>query len=89
MMRLTRVCGRGVRVALASAIRSTTRSGYSPSAVCSRSRSGSCRRFGCWNVHGGADVLVFGATTTLLNVNAAGEVKKSQVAGLVGIGLRY
>jgi hypothetical protein len=46
-------------------------------------------RFGSWNVHGGADVLVFGATTKLLNVNAAGEVKKSQVVGLIGIGLRY
>jgi hypothetical protein len=46
-------------------------------------------RFGSWNVHGGADVLVFGATTKLLNVNAAGEEKKSQVVGLVGIGLRY
>jgi hypothetical protein len=46
-------------------------------------------RFGSWNIHGGADVLVFGATTKLLNVNAAGEVKKSQVVGLVGIGLRY
>jgi hypothetical protein len=46
-------------------------------------------RFGAWNIHGGADVLVFGPTTKLLNVNAAGEVKKSQVVGLVGIGLRY
>ncbi len=46
-------------------------------------------RFGSWNIHGGADVLVFGATTKLLNVNTAGEVKKSQVVGLVGIGLRY
>jgi hypothetical protein len=42
-----------------------------------------------WNVHGGADVLVFGATTKLLNVNAASEVKKSQAVGLVGVGLRY
>ena len=47
------------------------------------------RRFGAWNIHGGADVLVFGDTTRLLNVNVAGEVKKSQVVGLVGIGLRY
>jgi hypothetical protein len=46
-------------------------------------------RFGSWNIHGGADVLVFGATTKQLNVNAAGGVKKSQVVGLVGIGLRY
>jgi len=47
------------------------------------------RRFGAWNIHGGADVLVFGDTTKLLNVNVAGEMKKSQVVGLVGIGLRY
>jgi hypothetical protein len=47
------------------------------------------RRFGSWNIHGGADVLVFGTTTKLLNINAAGQVKKSQVVGLAGIGLRY
>jgi hypothetical protein len=46
-------------------------------------------RFGSWNIHGGADLLVLGATTKLLNVNAAGEVKKNQVVGLVGIGLKY
>jgi hypothetical protein len=46
-------------------------------------------RFGSWNIHGGADLLVFGATTKLLNVNSAGDVKKTQVVGLAGIGLRY
>jgi hypothetical protein len=46
-------------------------------------------RYGSWNIHGGADLLVLGTTTRLLNVNAAGELKKNQVVGLVGIGLRY
>jgi hypothetical protein len=41
-------------------------------------------RFGAWNVHGGADVLVFGDTTKALN---AGE--KTEVVALFGIGVSY
>jgi hypothetical protein len=46
--------------------------------------SGGQSRFGSWNIHGGADVLVFGDTTKAFN---AGD--KSQVIGLVGIGVTY
>jgi hypothetical protein len=46
--------------------------------------SGRQSRFGSWNIHGGADVLVFGDTTKAFN---AGD--KSQVVGLVGIGVTY
>lgn len=41
-------------------------------------------RFGSWNVHGGADVYVFGDTTKAIN---AGEHTK--VVGLAGIGVTY
>jgi hypothetical protein len=40
--------------------------------------------FGSWNIHGGADVLVFGDTTKAFN---AGD--KSKVVGLFGIGFSY
>ena len=46
-------------------------------------------QFGAWNIHGGADVLVFGDTTEALNVNADGDTKKSQVIALIGIGVSY
>lgn len=46
--------------------------------------SAASSRFGSWNIHGGADVLVFGDTTKAFN---AGD--KSQVIGLVGIGVTY
>lgn len=45
--------------------------------------------FGSWNVHGGADVLVFGDTPKLFNVNKDGDVNKSKVVGLFGIGVTY
>lgn len=41
-------------------------------------------RFGSWNIHGGADVLVFGDTTKAFN---AGD--KSEVVALFGIGVSY
>ena len=41
-------------------------------------------RFGSWNIHGGADVLVFGDTTKLFN-----DGDSSKVVGLFGIGLMY
>jgi hypothetical protein len=46
-------------------------------------------QFGSWNIHGGADVLVFGDTTKALNVGTDGEAKKSKVIGLFGIGVSY
>jgi len=41
-------------------------------------------RFGSWNVHGGADVFVFGDTTKAFN---SGDTSK--VVGLFGIGVAY
>jgi hypothetical protein len=41
-------------------------------------------RFGSWNIHGGADVLVFGDTTKAFNTG-----DKSQVVALFGIGVTY
>lgn len=41
-------------------------------------------RFGTWNVHGGADVFVFGDTTRAFN---AGD--RSKIVGLAGIGVTY
>jgi hypothetical protein len=41
-------------------------------------------RFGAWNLHGGADVLVFGDTTKLSN-----DGNTSKVVGLIGIGVAY
>lgn len=41
-------------------------------------------RFGSWNVHGGADVYVFGDTTRAFN---SGD--RAKVVGLVGIGVTY
>jgi hypothetical protein len=41
-------------------------------------------RFGSWNIHGGADVLVFGDTTKLFNDGDA-----SKVIGLIGFGVAY
>jgi hypothetical protein len=46
--------------------------------------SGVDSSFGSWNLHGSADVLVFGDTTKAFN---AGD--KSQVIALVGIGVTY
>jgi hypothetical protein len=46
-------------------------------------------RFGSWNVHGGANVLIFGDTTEAYNVNSSGDSKGSQVIGLFGIGVSY
>ena len=45
--------------------------------------------FGSWNVHGGADLLVFGDTTKALNTNSKGETSKRRVVGLFGIGFGY
>jgi len=46
-------------------------------------------RFGSWNIHGGADVLVLGETTELFNVDSDRNTSKNKVVGLVGIGLSY
>jgi hypothetical protein len=46
-------------------------------------------RFGAWNVHGGADFLVFGDRTELINMNKDGETSKNRVVGLFGIGVTY
>lgn len=46
--------------------------------------SGIPSQYGSWNIHGGADVLVFGDTTKAFN---AGD--KSKVVGLFGIGFSY
>lgn len=46
--------------------------------------SGVGARFGSWNIHGGADVLVFGDTTKAVN-NGDG----SKVVGLIGVGVTY
>lgn len=45
--------------------------------------------FGSWNIHGGADVLVFGDTTEALNAGTDGETSKARVIGLFGLGLTY
>jgi hypothetical protein len=50
---------------------------------------GTAGRFGSWNLHGGANVLVLGDTTEALNVNADGEINGTQVIGLIGIGVTY
>jgi hypothetical protein len=41
-------------------------------------------QFGSWNIHGGADVLVFGDTTKAFN-----NGDQSKVVGLIGIGVTY
>lgn len=41
-------------------------------------------KFGSWNLHGGADVLVFGDTTKVFNSDDS-----SKVVGLIGIGMTY
>jgi hypothetical protein len=46
--------------------------------------SGVGSQFGNWNIHGGADVLVFGDTTKAFN-----QDDKSKVVGLIGIGVTY
>lgn len=46
-------------------------------------------KFGWWNIHGGADVLVFGDSTKAFNVNKDGETSKTAVVGLFGIGVTY
>jgi hypothetical protein len=46
-------------------------------------------KFGSWNVHFGADVLMFGDTTEVFNVNDKGETSKSKVVALFGIGVGY
>jgi hypothetical protein len=46
--------------------------------------SGVPSSFGTWNIHGGADVLVFGDTTEFFNLG-----DKSKVVGLIGIGVTY
>jgi hypothetical protein len=46
-------------------------------------------RFGSWNIHGGANVLVLGDTTEAFNLNADGDINGTQVVGLVGIGFSY
>jgi hypothetical protein len=51
--------------------------------------SGVPSRFGSWNVHGGADVLVLGDTTELFNVDSDRNTSKNKVVGLVGVGLSY
>jgi hypothetical protein len=40
--------------------------------------------FGSWNIHGGADVIVFGDTTKALNTG-----DKSAVVALFGVGFSY
>lgn len=45
---------------------------------------GVASRFGSWNIHGGADVLVFGDTTKLFN-----DGDTSKVVGLIGFGVMY
>lgn len=46
-------------------------------------------RFGSWNIHGGADVLVFGKATEAINVDKDGETSKNKVVALFGIGVSY
>jgi hypothetical protein len=45
---------------------------------------GTGSKFGTWNLHGGADVLVLGDTTKAFNKD-----DKSRVVGLIGIGVTY
>jgi len=46
-------------------------------------------RFGSWNIHGGADVPVFGKATEAINVDTDGETSKNKVVALFGIGVSY
>jgi hypothetical protein len=46
-------------------------------------------RFGTWNFHVGADLLMFGDTTEAFNVNNDGETSKGAVTAFVGIGVSY
>ncbi len=46
-------------------------------------------RFGSWNIHGGANLLVLGDRNELANLNADGDINGTQVVGLVGIGFSY
>jgi hypothetical protein len=41
-------------------------------------------KFGSWNIHGGADVYVFGDMTKTLN-----DGDKSKVVGSIGFGVSY
>jgi hypothetical protein len=45
---------------------------------------GAADKFGSWNLHGGADVLVFGDTTKAFN-----NGDSSKIVGLVGVGVTY
>jgi hypothetical protein len=47
--------------------------------------TGADSQFGSWNVHGGADVFVFGDTTRVYN----NDNDKSKVVGLIGVGVTY
>jgi hypothetical protein len=51
--------------------------------------SGIPAKFGSWNFHGGADVLVFGDTTEAFNIDSNGETAKNKVVGLFGFGVTY
>lgn len=46
-------------------------------------------RFGSWNIHGGADVLVLGKATEAINVDKDGETSRNKVVALFGIGVSY
>ncbi len=46
-------------------------------------------RFGSWNIHGGADVLMFGDTTKFFNVDDNGETSGWKIVFQGGIGLSY
>ena len=45
---------------------------------------GGASRFGSWNIHGGADLLLLGDTTKAFN-----KGEKRRIVGLVGVGLTY
>jgi hypothetical protein len=46
-------------------------------------------RFGSWNIHGGADLLMLGDQPEFVNVGTDGTPSKTAVVGLFGIGVSY
>jgi hypothetical protein len=46
-------------------------------------------RFGSWNVHGGANVLVLGDAAEAANIDKDGNIKGQKVIAILGIGVTY
>jgi hypothetical protein len=51
--------------------------------------SGIPSQFGSWNIHGGANVLLFGDTTEAFNIDSDGETSGNKFLALIGVGVTY